>query len=432
MTEEMVLKGIEAKQLTMGEGAELLRMSVRQLRRVRGRYRREGARGLRDLRRDVAQRRRINLATVQTICRLKVERYPDFSVRHFHEFATRDHGVQASYSTVLRVLEQQGAVTKAKRRGTYRRRRERKPMVGMRVHLDSSTHRWLGPELPACDLTVAVDDADGRILSARFSPQEGTVSTLQALWDIFTTTGRFQELYTDRGSHFCQISDAEVGPDALQATEVARVLQTLSIRHILAHSPQARGRSERVFGTIQSRLPQELRLHGIRDYAAAQRYLDAVFAPDFNERFTVVPACPESAYTALPPLDLQLLLSVHQQRLVRFDSTVQFETKTLQLPKTERTLYGQRVTVHRFLDGTLGVSHTGHLLACFEADGRPRTLPERVSPGVPPPTRMMPTPPAPRSRPRHSDFSDPNFWAFLRPQRNAGIVSRGDLFLESP
>src|SRR5262249_28743015 len=152
------------------------------------------------------------------------------------------------------------------------------------------------PGLPQQDLVVMLDDADGRILYARFVEQEGTPSTFQALAHVLLRYGRFCELYTDRGSHFCYTSAAGQAPDPVQNGQVARALKALGIRHILARSPEARGRSERAFGTIQGRLPAELRAAGITSYQQANRYLDSVFVADFNRRFSVEPAQSESTF----------------------------------------------------------------------------------------------------------------------------------------
>jgi hypothetical protein len=240
----------------------------------------------------------------------------------------------------------------------------------MLVHLDASTHTWL-PGQPQWDLVVALDDADGRILYARFVPQEGTASTFAALWAVLTHYGRFAELYTDRGSHFCHTPTAGGPPDDTRAGQVPRALKALGIRHIRARSPEARGRSERAFGTIQGRLPQELRVAGITDYAAANTYLAAVFVPDFNRRFTVRPAQPERAFVKVVGIDLRLVLSAQHDRVVRNDSTVQFGPLTLQLPPTRWRPHYVRcpVVVHEFPDDTLGISYQHRLLARYDRRG---------------------------------------------------------------
>src|SRR5580704_976649 len=224
--------------------------------------------------------------------------------------------------------------------------------------------------LPRQDLVVALDDADGRILYARFFPQEGTASTFAALASVVGSYGRFCELYTDRGSHFCQSGPAgEVAEE--QHGQVSQALRALGIHQILARSPQARGRSERAFGTIPGRLPQELRHHGITDYDAANRYLPEHFIADFNRRFTVKPARPESAFVKLAGVELELVLSSKHERIVRNDNTVTFKNLILQLPSTHQRIHFVRcpVTVHQFANGTLGISYQDRLLARFDSSG---------------------------------------------------------------
>jgi hypothetical protein len=366
---DVIVKAIDG-QISWIQASEILGITARHMRRLRVRYEKEGYHGLVDGRRGKPRRSRIPLRTIQEICRLKREVYADFSTRHFYEHATEKHDLKLSYQWTLHVLQAAGIVAKEAGRGRYRRRRERRPMTGMLVHLDGSTHQWI-PGLEMQDLVVALDDADGRILFARFFPQEGTASTFAALSHILRVYGRFCELYTDRGSHFCRTSTAGGGPDEEQSGQVARALKTLGIRHILARSPEARGRGERAFGTIQDRLPKELRLHGITQYEAANRYLEETFNADFNRRFTVAPLQRESAFVQLKGIDLELLLSSHHERVVRNDNTVTFNRLVLQLPKTAHRLHFARcsVTVHEFPTGTLGVSFQGRLLARFSSQG---------------------------------------------------------------
>jgi hypothetical protein len=242
-------------------------------------------------------------------------------------------------------------------RGKYRRKRERRQMVGMPVHLDGSTHQWI-PGLARQDLAVALDDADGRILYACFFPQEGTASTFAALESGIGNYDRFCELYTDRGSHFCQNGPAGE-PVEEQHGQVSQALRALGIRQILARSAQARGRSERAFGTIQGRLPQELRYHGVTDYAAANRYLEQHFVADFNCHFTVKPMQAESAFVKLAGIELDLMLSRKYERMVRNDNTVTSKNLILQLPSTSQRIHFVRcpVLVHQFSNGTLGISY---------------------------------------------------------------------------
>jgi transposase len=367
--QDVIKKALEGK-ITWVQVAYILRISGRHVYRLRERYEQCGVAGLRDGRASWKRPKRLAPELVEEICRLKRDVYPDFSVRHFHEFATEKHGLEVSYTWTKDILQMRGLVERSPGRGKYRRKRERRPLVGMLLHLDASTHPWI-EGLPEQDLNVMLDDADGRILHARFVEQEGTVSTLAALKHVLRRWGRFCEFYTDRGSHFCRTSEAGKAPDDEHHGQVARVLRALGIRHILARSPEARGRSERAFGTIQGRLPQELRLAGIRSYEHANRYLTAVFVPVFNRRFTVTPAEPESAFTPLAGVDLELLLTAQHDRVVRNDGTVVFGKLELQLPKTRDRIHFARcpVIVHEMLDGTLGVSFQAKLIARFERSG---------------------------------------------------------------
>jgi len=369
MTRMEVVQKAMAGRITWIQAAEICRMTARNMRRLRSRY--DGSvESLRDGRTGKFQPKSIPEKTVAEICRLKREIYVEFNVRHFYQFATEKHGLKVSYTTTKNILQANGLVEKAPARGKYRRRRERRPMVGMLLHLDASTHEWI-PGLPMWDLNVMMDDADGRILYAEFVPEEGTASTMKALHHVLTRFGRFCEFYTDRGSHFCRTTKAEEGPDLFQAGQVSRVLKALGIHHILARSPQARGRSERLFETVQGRLPAELKVAGIRDYATANAYLCKTFVPDFNRHFTVKPTESETAFLPVAGIDLKLLLSVQHERVVRNDNTVMLSPYVLQIPKTKDRLHYVRcpVLVHEFTDGTLGISHQGKLLARYTADG---------------------------------------------------------------
>src|SRR5690348_8633019 len=322
MTRREVITKAIVKQLSWVQAAEIVGVTPRQMRRMRWRVEHYGLDAIMDQRGGRPRRKRIKAGTIELLCRLKRDLYPDFSLRHFYEHVSEKHRVKVSYNWLRLMLQEAGIVAKEPARGKYRRQRERRPMIGMLVHLDASTHEWLAG-LPRQDLVVALDDADGRMLYARFFPQEGTASTFAALESIVRNHGRFCELYTDRGSHFCQNRPAgEVAEE--QHGQVSQALRALGIHQILARSPQARGRSERAFGTIQGRLPQELRVHAITDYGGANRYLEQHFVADFNRRFTVKPAQPESAFVKLAGIELELVLSSRHERVVRNDNTVTF------------------------------------------------------------------------------------------------------------
>ena len=370
MTRKEVMVRAIAKELTWIQAAEICGITARQMRRLKTRYERHGYDGLVDGRGGRTRRKRIPLATIERLCQLRREQYAEFSVQHFWEKATAEHHLEISYTWAKLALQAAGLAEKSPARGKYRRRRERRPLRGMMLHLDGSTHEWLADQ-PMQDLIVVQDDADSRILYAQFVPQEGTLSTCAALQHVLRTAGRFCELYTDRGSHFCYTPVAGAAATTTHQGQVSRALKALGIRQILAYSPQARGRSERTFQTIQGRLPQELRAAGIPTYTAANSYLAQTFLPDFNRRFTVTPVQDGTAFVPMIGIDLELLFSVQHERTVYNDSTVSFESLRLQLPLDDQRAHYVRcpVLVHEFPEGTLGISYQGRLLARYARAG---------------------------------------------------------------
>jgi transposase len=370
MTRREIVVQAFAGVITWAVAATILGMTERHVRRIKARYEQYGVDGLQDQRGGRPRARRVSVETIQEVCRLKREVYADFSMKHFHEKATEKHGLKLSYTLMRSVLQDAGLVEKAPGRGKYRRKRERRPMPGMMLHMDGSTHEWLSG-LPKQDLIVVMDDADGRILYARFFEQEGTHSTLAALHAVVRQHGRFAELYTDRGSHFGRTPVA--GGKTLTDGQVSRACRTLGIRQILARSPEARGRSERAFQTIQGRLPQELRVEGVVSYEQANLYLERTFVPDFNRLFTVKPAQPGTAFVAMAGIDLDLVLSTQHERVVEKDNTVAYERMKLQLAPSDTRAHFVRcpVMVHELVDRTLAVTHHGKVVGRYTADGQP-------------------------------------------------------------
>ena len=232
---EIITKAI-AKRLSWIQAAEIIGIKPRQMRRIRWRVEHYGLEAVMDQRGGRPRRKRIKAGTIELLCRLKRDVYPDFSLRHFYEHVTEKHRVKVSYNWLRLMLQEAGVVQKEPARGKYRRQRERRPMVGMLVHLDASTHEWIAG-LPRQDLVVALDDADGRILYARFFPQEGTASTFAALEAVLRNYGRFCELYTDRASHFCQNGPAGKIAEE-QNGQVSQALRALGIHQILAYHPK--------------------------------------------------------------------------------------------------------------------------------------------------------------------------------------------------
>jgi transposase len=283
--QEVMLQAM-AKKISWWQAAEILGISDRHMRRWRERYEEFGFRGLFDRRRGKPSPKRVALATVERVLELYRERYFDLNVQHFHEKLGAEHQIRLSYSWVKGILQGAGMVARGRKRGTHRKRRPRRPLPGMLLHIDGSRHRWLGDERWH-DLIVILDDATSAIYYAQLVQEESTQTVMAALREVIEQQGLFCALYSDRGSHFWLTPKAGQKVDHARVTQVGRALRELGVRMIPAYSPQARGRSERNFGTWQGRLPQELRLRGITTVEAANAFLQEEYIAAFNVRFRV-------------------------------------------------------------------------------------------------------------------------------------------------
>ena len=283
--QEVIMRAM-AKKITWAQAGEIIGLCERQMRRWKERYQEYGYDGLFDRRTGKPSPKRVSVATVEEVLRLYQEQYADFNVRHFHEKLREKHGVQLSYTWVKRALQMAGLVKKSRKRGVHRRRRPRRPLPGMLLHLDGSSHAWF-QDARRYDLLVILDDATSEIYYAQLVEEESTATVMTALREVIERKGAFCALYSDRASHFFHTAKAGEQVDRRRPTQVGRALAELGIQMIPAYSPQARGRGERSFGTWQGRLPQELRLHGIKSLASANEFLRESYIAEFNRRFAV-------------------------------------------------------------------------------------------------------------------------------------------------
>jgi transposase len=371
--QEVILRAM-AKKINWWQAAEIIGISDRQMRRWRESYEEHGYDGLIDRRRGRPSQKRVPLAQAEQVLGLYREKYFDLNVRHFHEKLGAEHGIHLSYTWVKSALQGAGLVAKARKRGIHRKRRERRPLPGMLLHIDGSRHQWFQDER-WYDLIVILDDATSEIYYAQLAEEESTITVMAALREVIERKGLFCALYSDRGSHFWLTPKAGGKVDPHRLTQVGRALRDLGVQMIPAYSPQARGRSERNFGTWQGRLPQELRLHGISTLAEANRFLREHYVAEFNSRFQVPAAQRGTAFTACPRRDLDLIFSLQCERTVSRDNTVSFQNLALQIDKVSwrGTLAGCNVIVHQHLDGTLSVTHGPRRLEHYTSLGTPIT-----------------------------------------------------------
>lgn len=359
----------QEKRLTQEEAASLLGVCERSFRRYINRFEEDGLQGLLDKRMAQVSSHKAPVDEVLRLEALYRERYEGWNLKHFHERYQQAHEGTRSYTWVRNALQGKGVVEKGKRKGTYRKRRERAPMPGMLIHQDGSTHQWV----PGVywDLIITMDDADGCVYSGFFIEEEGTLSSFRGVSETITRHGLFSSFYSDRGSHYWHTPEASGKVDKTRLTQFGRAMQQLGIQMIPSYSPQARGRSERLFKTLQGRLPQELGLHGIVDMDKANEFLQAEFLPDFNQRFQAEAREPGTAFVPLLDSRVKDILCLQTERQVGKDSCVAYQGIQLQLPPDHCSGHyiRSKVRVHEYPDGSLAVFHGPRKLADYTADG---------------------------------------------------------------
>lgn len=366
-----VLLRATARKIKWWQAAELMGVSVRQMRRWRKRLEEQGPKGLLDRRRGAPSLRRIPKEQAEEVLSLYRDKYFDLNVRHFHEKLREEHQVGLSYTWVKQALQAAGLVKRKAKRGVHRKRRERRPLPGMLLHIDGSDHRWFQDERRH-DLIVILDDATSEIYYAQLAEEETTATVMAGLRAVIEEKGLFCALYSDRGAHFWLTPKSGGKVDYERPTQVGRAMKELGVQMIPAYSPQARGRSERNFSTWQGRLPQELRLRGIRTLEGANEFLSEHYIAEFNRRFTVPAAQRGSAFISCRHRNLEMIFTQRYERTVDRDNTVRFHNLIMQIERAEwrPTMAGCKVIIHQHLDQTLTLTIAGHRVGHYSAQGK--------------------------------------------------------------
>jgi len=369
--QEVILRAID-KQITWIEAAGIIGVSARQLRRWRGEWEKVGYDGLFDRRVGKPSPKRVPMETIAEVLRLYREKYSRFSVQHFHEKLVEEHKIGLSYTWVKKALQGAGLVEKEAKRGVHRKKRERRPIPGMMLHIDASKHQWFGDDR-WFDLIVMMDDATSEVYYAQLVDEESTKTVMAALREVIERRGLFCSLYSDRASHFFTTPKAGDVVDRQRLTQVGSALAELNIEMIAAYSPQARGRSERNFGTWQGRLPQELALKGITTVEEANKFLRESYVAEFNQRFSVAAAQTGHAFLPVHDKDLELIFSMQHERVAGKDNTVRIANLCLQIERTNwrSSLAGCRVKVHQHFDDTYTILYAGRIVGRYSGDGTP-------------------------------------------------------------
>jgi transposase len=370
--QEVILRAV-SKQIHWTEAADIIGVSYRTMKRWKTRYEEHGYDGIFDRRMQQPSPKRVPMKELEEILGLYRTTYSGFNVTHFHEKLQKHHGITRGYTFVKKTLQTAGLVERSSRRGKHRMKRPRRPLIGMMLHIDGSTHEWL-PDLPGVffDLIVLMDDATGVIYDMELVEEESSLTCMRLLRDCVATHGIFCSLYSDRAGHFFYTPKAGGPVQEGHLTQIGRALTELGIRPIPAYSPQARGRSERINETLQGRLPNEFRLHGIKTEEAANLFLKQTYIHQFNQRFAVKAEQTGSAFVPIQNhINLDLIFSIKEERVVGHDNTVTFERNTLQIaPSHLRISFAKcRVLVHQHLDQSLSITFGPHLLGRYDSHG---------------------------------------------------------------
>lgn len=370
--QEVILKAISGEILWI-DAADIIGVSYRTMKRWKHNYELHGYDGLFDRRMKQPSPKRVPLKELRLILKLYSEKYQGFNVTHFHEKLIKLEGIYRGYTFVKTALQTAGLVDKETQKSKHRMKRPRKVLIGMMLHLDGSPHQWI-PDLPGIyfDLLVLMDDATNEIYEMELVDEEDTLSCMKLIRNCIEKHGLFCSLYSDRASHFFFTPKAGEKVQEGHLTQIGRALNELGIRPIAAYSPQARGRSERMNETLQGRLPNEFRLHGIKTKEEANRFLQQVYIKEHNKRFQVTPTQSGSAFVPLAThINLDLIFSIKEKRMVNPDNTVRFKNLILQIHPSELRISFSKceVMVHEHIDQIISITFGPHMLGRYDVSG---------------------------------------------------------------
>lgn len=355
-----VIEDAAGKKISHKHAALRLDISTRQVRRLVKRFRKEGVKGLLHKRRNAVSNRKLPEEVKSVVLNLYGERYPDFGPALFSEKLFELHNINISKETAGKWLMEEGLWKRKRKVKIKRRLRERKPCFGEMLQLDGSSHHWFEKRGNKAVLMALIDDASG-FVCARFFTYEGTIPAMSLLRDYMGAYGLPMSIYSDRHTTY-------KSPDEYALSQFGRAMEELGIELIHARSPQAKGRVERLFRTLQDRLVKELRLKNISDIGSANDFLNE-YLESFNNKFNVVPLNAEDAHVRLPDnFDYGRYLCIKEERKVKNDNTVSYNGRLYQLgPKAAAV----RVTMEGHMDGSLKISHDGKYLEYAEIKEKP-------------------------------------------------------------
>jgi transposase len=369
-----VIRKVMEGALTQRDAAGLISLTERQIRRIVKRIREEGDEGIRHKSRGRPSKRKLPFK--ERIVELYRERYPDFGPTLFTEKLQEREGITVSRETVRIWLIQEGEWKKHRKRKAHRQWRERKDHFGEMLQMDGSHHDWFEGRGPRCVLMAYIDDATGRVY-ARFYDYEGTIPAMDSFKKYIAKYGIPLSVYLDKHTTYKSWARKDEFQEAEPVSQFGRALQELGVKMLYAHSPQAKGRIERLFNTFQDRVVKEMLLKGVSTIGEANRFL-ASYLPVYNRRFSVTPKKNENLHRTVT-VELDTILCIKTERTLKNDHTIQYNGKLYQIDDGIRA---KRVVVEELIDGRMRIRHGGVTVAFHEIAQRPAT-PEKERPFVP-------------------------------------------------
>lgn len=366
ITRYQVIKDTLDRKISNNQASTLLGLSKRQIIRLKNKVRRDNLMGIVHGNRGKTPKIAIDKETKETIVNLYISTYNGFNVSHFGEFLKEAHGINISRETLRNLLLISGLRSKSKSTPKHRSRRARMPREGLLIQMDSSEHQWLSET--STWLIATIDDATGEVPYALFVETDSVENNMRVIKKLLETKGIPMALYTDGASHFITQRHYSYRVNLkfdYAPTQIQRALNELGVRLIIAGSPQAKGRIERLFKTFQDRVLKELKLHKISSIEGANRYLHNMFIPKFNERFCRDPKDPEPAWRVIPgEINLESVFSIKEQRTVMSDNTISWRSRIFQiLPNKHRISFAKaKVVVEKRLDDSIHIRYKDQYL----------------------------------------------------------------------
>lgn len=367
ITRHRVIEQLIQHAITEKEAAELLGKSVRQIRRMKQRVQTKGVAGMIHGNTGKPPWNKCAATLVDQIVALYGSKYYGFNCLHFRDMLLEHENISMTRESLRSLFLVHGFPRRKHRSPRRYERRDRKPQPGMLIQQDTSIHDWFGVGIP-CSLIASIDDATNEVVFAKFFVSDGTLPNMEAMKTIGETKGMPTAFYVDRASHFKTTRHESIHVQLsgiYDETQIARALSQAGSTCILALSPQAKGRVERLFETLQDRLVKELALEKITTIEDGNRFLTS-WVPKFNRRFVVTPTNPISTYRSIPNhINLDLIFSIQEERVVKNDNTISFEgTPYLVQPSKTRVSFAKAlVTVHQCIKTGIRIFYKGEELA---------------------------------------------------------------------